>query len=149
MYLSGIPLLAYLQKIEPPTNEEHVVTFLTCLASFTDLTDPWTTQEARDHACSLLEDYAVSENLSILLTGILQKRVKPLFAKTKNPAITQQARKAIDPLPRAATAHNDLDGEAESWKYRDAYIVTVFQWVLSHLDVRAITKRFVSLLWLI
>lgn len=138
MSLSGILLLAHLQKIQPPSEDKHVVTILACLASFTDSNDPWTSPEARDHACFLSEAYAASTNLSTILTGLLQERVKPLFAKTKNSAITQQGRKAINPLPSAATAHSDLDGEAKPWKYRDAYIVTAFQWVLNHLDVRTV-----------
>lgn len=146
MSLSGIQLLSRLENIEPLSEDESVVTILTCLASFTDLNDPWTYSEAKDHACVLSEHYAATANLSTILTGLLQARVKPLFAKTKNPAITQQGRKAIDPLPSAATAHSDLDGETKPWKYRDAYIVTVFQWGLNHLDVRTIIKPFVSLL---
>ncbi|KAF6232717.1 hypothetical protein HO173_009156 [Letharia columbiana] len=134
MSLSGILLLSRLENIEPLSKDESVVTILTCLASFTDLNDPWTYSEAKDHACVLSEHYAATANLSTILTGLLQARVKPLFAKTKNPAITQQGRKAIDPLPSAATAHSDLDGETKPWKYRDAYIVTVFQWGLNHLD---------------
>ena len=149
MSLSGILLLSRLQNIEPLSEDESVVTILTCVTSFTDLNDPWTYPKARDHACSLSEDYAASGNLSTTLTGLLQERVKPLFAKTKNPAITQQGRKAVEPLPSAATAHSDLDGEAKPWKYRDTYIVTLFQWILNHLDVRAIIKPFVSVLWLI
>lgn len=144
MSLSGILLLARLRQFEPLSEKEHVVTILTCLASFTDLNDPWTCSKAMDHAYSLSEDYAASGNLSTILTGLLQERIKPLFAKTKNPAITQQGRKAIDPLPIASAAGNDLDGEARPWRYHDAYIVTVFQWVLEHLDVRTITNPFVS-----
>ena len=149
MSLSGMLLLSRLQKIEPLSEDESVMTILTCLASFTDLNDPWTYPKAKDHACSLLEGYAGSGDLSTILTGLLQESVKPLFKKIKNPAITHQGRKAIDPLPSTATAHSDLDGETKPWKYRDAYIVTVFQWVLNHLDVRTIIKPFLSVFWLI
>ena len=144
--LSGIQLLSHLQKLEPFLKDESVVAILTCLASFTDLSDPWTDSKARDHAYSLSEGYAASGNLSSILTGLLRERIKPLFAKTKNPAITEQGRKAIDPLPSATTAHSDLDGEAKPWKYRDSYIATVFQWVLRHLDVRNIVEPFVRTL---
>lgn len=143
MSQSGILLLSRLQNLKPLSNDESIVTILTCLASFTDLSDPWTYPKARDHACSLSEDYAAAGNLSSVVTGLLQERIKPLFARTKNSAITQQGRKAIDPLSSATTAHSDLDGEAKPWKYRDVYIVTVFQWVLKHLDVRTIIKPLV------
>lgn len=134
MSLSGIQLLSRLQSLEPLSKDNSVVTILTCLASFTDLIDPWTCPKARDHAYSLSEGYAASGNLSSILTGLLQQRIKPVFARKKNPAITQQSRKAIDPLPSAATAHNDIDADAKPWKYRDSYCVTVLQWVLKHLD---------------
>ncbi len=146
MSLSGILLLSRLEKVQPLSEDESVVTIFTCLASFTDSSDPWTCPEAREHAYSLSEHYAASAALSTILTGLLQARVKPLFARTKNPAITQEGRKAIDPLLSAATAHSDLDGETKPWKYRDAYIVTVFQWILNHLDVRTIIKPLVSVL---
>ena len=146
MSLSGILLLSRLQDFKPLSEDESVVVILTCLASFTDDNDPWTCPRAQELAHSLSEDYAASRDLSAILTVILQERIKPLFVKTKNSAITQQARKAIDPLPSAAAAHSDLDGENKPWKYRNTYVVTVFQWVLSHLDVRAIIHPFASVL---
>lgn len=142
MSLSGILLLSRLQEAKPLSADESVVTIFTSLASYTNLNDAWTCPRTRDHACTLSRIYASSENLSTILTGLLQERVKPLFAKTKNPAITQQGRRAIDPLPIPTTAHSDLDDENKPWKYRNAYIVTVFQWVLSHLNVRTIIKPF-------
>ena len=138
MSLSGILLLARLQNVELLSESEHTVTVLTCLASFTDLNDPWTCSEACHHAHILLRGFEASENLSNTFTSLLQKRIKPLFAKTKNPAITQQGRRAIDPISGSGTVHSDLDRETKPWKYHDAYSVTVFQWVLKHLDVRII-----------
>ena len=135
MSLSGILLLARLQNVELSSESEPMVTILTCLASFTDLNDPWTCSEASHHAYILLKGFEASDNLSNTLTSLLQERIKPLFAKTKNPAITQQGRRAIDPISGSATIHSDLDGETKPWKYHDAYSVTVFQWVLKRLDV--------------
>lgn len=143
MSLYGISLLRRLLKIEPLAEDESVVTILTSLASFTDLSDRWTHPNAGDHAYTLSEDYVASGILPTILTRLLEERIKPLFSKTKSPAITQQGRKAINPLPIATTAHSDLDGETKPWKYRNAYIVTVFQWALKHLDVRTIIKPFV------
>lgn len=143
--LSGIQLLARLQRMKPLSEDEHVVTILTCLASFTNLDDLWTCSEAREHAHVLSEEYAACKGKSTLLTGILQERIKPLFAKQKNPAVTQQGRKAIGPLSSAATACSDLDDEANPWKYRDPYIVTVFQWVLEHLDESSLHSNWPSI----
>ena len=138
MGLSGLLLIARIQRIKPLLKDEHALTILTCIASFTDLSDPWTCSKARECAYSLLESYAASDNLSTLLTGLLRERIKPLFARTSNLAVTLQGRKIIEPLPYTATAHSDLSGEAKPWKYCNTYSVTVFQWVLSRLDVRAI-----------
>ena len=148
--LSGIQLLARLHRMEPLSEDKHVVTTLTCLASFTDLDDLWTCPEARQHAHSLSEEYAACRGRSNLLTGLLQERIKPLFAKQKTPVVTQQGRKAIGPLQSADTAHGSLDDRTKPWKYRDPYLVTVFQWVLEHLDVRAHhSSTLKCVLWLI
>lgn len=98
-----------------------------------------------EEAQSLAEGSVVRENISGVLHALLEERIKPLFARSKNPAVTQQGRKAIDPLPINATAHSDMDVEAKPWKYRDMYIVTVFQWVLKHLDVSSTNSSFLSL----
>ena len=135
MSVSGLLLLARLQEIEPLSDDEHVVIILTCLASFTDLDDPWTCSQALDLAYSLSEAYADSEKLPTLITGVLQEQIKPLFA-TNNPVITQQGRSAINPLSSAAVAQGELAGEAKPWKYVDACSVTVFRWILKHSDVR-------------
>ena len=138
MSLSGILLLARLQNFELSSESEHMVTILACLASFTDLNDPWTCSEASHHAYILLRGFEASKNLSNTFTSLHQERIKPLFAKIKNPAITQQGRRAMNPISGSATNRSDLDGETKPWKYHDAYSVTVFQWVLKHLDVRII-----------
>lgn len=98
-------------------------------------------QQAR----SLAENSVLPENISGVLHALLHERIKPLFARSKNPAVTQQGRKAIDPLPVNATAHSDIDVEAKPWKYRDMYIVTVFRWVLKHLDVSTTNSSLLSL----
>ena len=148
MSLSGILLLARLKTVELSSENEYLVTILTCLAAFTDLNDPWTCSEASHNAYILLRGFEASENLSNTFTSLLQEQIKPLFAKTKNPAITQQGRRAVDPVSGSATIHSDLDGKSKPWKYHDAYSVTVFQWVLKHLGVRIIiTSKWT--IWLI
>jgi len=65
---------------------------------------------------------------------LLRERIKPLFAKSKNPAVTPAGRKAITPLP-VPIEHGVDEVEIKPWKYGDCYIVTVFEWVLQQLDV--------------
>lgn len=145
MSLHGLLLLSHLQKLAPLSSHESRTAVYTCLASFSDDSDPWTSSQAGDLARSLAEEIIVPEKISEVLHALLQEKIRPLFAKVKNPAVTQQGRKAIDPLPIDTTAHSDMDVEAKPWKYRDMYIVTVFQWVLKHLDVSTMISSVLNL----
>lgn len=108
---------------------------VTCLAAFSDENDPWNSPSAQQQASDLIEDYTRSGRLPAMLTSILQERIKPLFSRTRNPAITPQGRKAINLRPSNIAMHTDLDAEVKPWKFRDVYIVTIFRWVLQFLDV--------------
>ena len=137
----GLMLLSHLFKLHlPHYNDESTFPLFTCLASFTDPTDAWTSPQITSQAASLLETFTDPAHLPPLLHNLLTERIKPLFARSKNPAITAQGRKAIDPIPSNDTLHSDLDAENKPWKYRDVYIVTVFRWVLIHLDVCIISE---------
>ena len=139
--LKGLAVLSHLQEWAPMSPREPNVAVLTCLASFSNEDDAWNCSKAREQALVLAEDYINSSHLPALLTRILQTRIKPLFSKSTNPAITRQGRKAIDPIPSNATLHSDLDASTKPWKYRDVYIVTAFQWVLNHLSVRILMMQ--------
>ncbi|MCJ1461368.1 hypothetical protein MMC28_011750 [Mycoblastus sanguinarius] len=141
MNLKGLSLMSHLQKLTPLSKDESNVKVLTCLAAFTDENDPWTCPGAQKKASVLIKDYLNSSNQPILFSRLLQERVRPLFARSKNPAITPQGRKAINPLPSTAIANSDLDDAVKPWKYRDVYIVTVFQWVLDHLDESSVESN--------
>lgn len=135
MGVRGLGLLTRLQKSFPLLREESAVDLFTCLASYSDASDPWTSLETRKNCQVVLDDYVDSNGRPNLITDLLKERVKPLFARSKNPAITPQGRRAIDPHPSNDTSHSDLNSELKPWKYRDVYIVTVFQWVLGQLNV--------------
>ncbi len=137
MGLKGLLLLSHLRRLVPPPRDEPDAAVLTCLAAFSDKNDPWNSSSAQEEASNLVKDYTRSSRLSAMLTSILQKRIKPLFSRTGNPAITPQGRKAINPRPNNITMHSDIDAEVKPWKFRDVYIVTVLQWVLQCLDVSA------------
>ena len=134
--LEGLILLSHLRELALLSPEEPDIAVLTCLAAFSDANDTWNTPRAQKQASLLIEDYVESGHLPALLTSMLETHVKPRFSKSKNPAITQQGRRAIDPVPSNAALHSDLDAGSKAWKYRDVYVVTVFQWVLSQLSVR-------------
>ena len=137
MGLKGLVLLSHLQRLVPPLQDGTDAVILTCLAAFSDEKDPWNSSSAQQQASDLLRDYTRSDRLPVMLTSILQERIKPLFSRTGNPAITPQGRKAINPRPSNVAMHSDLDADLKPWKFRDVYIVTVFRWVLQILDVRA------------
>jgi hypothetical protein len=134
--LEGLIILSQLRKSAVLSPEEPDIAVLTSLAAFSDENDTWNEPRAQKQASLLIEDYVKSGHLPALLTSMLETHVKPRFSKSKNPAITQQGRRAIDPVPSNAALHGDLDAGSKPWKYRDVYAVTVFQWVISHLSVR-------------
>lgn len=135
MGVKGLSLLSHLRRLVPPPQEGPDTAVATCVAAFSDKNDPWNSSSTHELASGLIKDYTRSSRLSSTLTSILQKRVKALFSRTVNPAITPQGRKAVNPRPSNITMHSDLDAEMKPWKFRDVYIVTVFRWVLQCMDV--------------
>lgn len=146
MNVAGLILLSHLEKIDPQPSgrekEKLTVRLTSCLASFTDPREEWSSQEASEQARSILglvlrPFRAEPKSFGSLITLLLQQHVKPLFAKTSNPAITSQGRKAV-----TSTQTNYLLGDPESelkpWKFHHVYVVTMFRWILENLDVRAI-----------
>ena len=142
MYEACLRLISHLQELDVPSIEESPVDLFLALASFTHPEDSWTTQASYEQANDLLYIYLKPlrtnpEKLETLLTSLLREKVKVLFSKSKNPSITEAGRKAIFPLP-APMEHSIDETDIKPWKYRDIYIVTVFEWILKHLDVRSL-----------
>lgn len=116
--------------------EEDGVAFLTSVSSFTDLSDPWTCESSQEAALQLLESFFDISDLkgrSNALSSVLEQKIKPAFSNTRNPAITQQARKAIDPLPIDSSASGELGSASRPWRYPYRYIVTVLGWIIGSL----------------
>ena len=141
MLTVGLRLLSHLHDLVFTLREQPTLDLVMCLASFADERDPWTTPEAYSYAQDLLqklmEPHGIEgslEQTQDLLAALLEKRVKPLFTKTKNPVITQQGRKAHHPLP-VSTDFSEMEVETKPWKFRVAYITTVFGWILGELNV--------------
>jgi hypothetical protein len=113
---------------------------VTSLASFTSERDPWTTPEARQVALSVLKSCFDRDDVGGLwpvLEDVLKSRIKPLFAKTKNPAITAAGRKNFHPMPQPRFDMAAMDPETKPWKFDDVYATTVLEWVLSRYLVRS------------
>lgn len=62
---------------------------------------------------------------------ILRERIRPLFAKTKNPAITSAGRKNFHPQTLPRFGASDPDASAKPWKNADVYVGAVLAWILS------------------
>jgi hypothetical protein len=141
MNVAAIILLSRLENITPTSDGDQLLALIACLASFTDQRDPWSSPEASDQARLLLNHILETEGrggrqkLGALLTGLLELHVKPVFVKVKNAAITRQGRKALDPAPGNVASHEFED--IKPWNSDKLYIVTLYGWVLSHLDVLA------------
>lgn len=139
----GLRLLSNLHSTVPQLQRNPSLDFVTCLALFTDETDPWTTLDAFNDAHHLLIGCECSCNDNAprhardLIRRLLEQRVKPLFARTKNPSITKQGRKAISSLP-ASTDFSETEVEVKPWKFQGIHIITVFRWILAQLDVHSL-----------
>ncbi|KAL2011288.1 hypothetical protein VTN00DRAFT_4006 [Thermoascus crustaceus] len=132
----GVSVLKYLSAFLPIQEADGTVDIVTTLASFTSGKDPWTTKWAREQALSALDSYvsairAENDALWSTLEEILKSKIKPLFAKTKNPAITAAGRKNLHPIPQPRFDSGMLDPETKPWKFQNVYATTLFAWIIS------------------
>ncbi|GAD93587.1 conserved hypothetical protein [Paecilomyces variotii No. 5] len=133
----GVSVIFCLGTILPLDEAGNVVDIVVTLASFTSEKDPWTTEQSCRQAVEALDAYVSktrSDKTSSLwstLEDILKSKIRPHFAKTKNPAITSTGRKNLHPMPGTRFDYSLLDPETKPWKYRDVYCTTVFTWALS------------------
>ena len=137
---AAIRVLDLLNSVLPVSRHTNPQALIVSLAAFTDERAPWVAAEACHTATGLLQAYLNDTrqgkgDLPSIVGAILKHNVRPLFAKSKNPAITSQGRKNIRTV-QAGYDSTVVDPETKSWKYRHPYIVSVFRWVLQHLDVR-------------
>ncbi|KAL4797871.1 hypothetical protein BDV19DRAFT_377359 [Aspergillus venezuelensis] len=123
-----------LNSVLPLRKTEAVEDVIMTVASFTSEADPWTRDNTHESSRRILKDFIETSDSSFYwatIKSILKTRVRPLFAKSKNTAITESGRKNFHPVPLPRFDLSILDPETKPWKNRDAYIVTVFSWVLS------------------
>lgn len=126
--------LAALLPIQKVANAPEVIL---ALASFASENDPWTTKDSFAKPTTLLASYVIearsedSRSFWSVVEYILKERIKPLFTKTRNPAITAAGRKNFHPIPLPRFDASVLDPETKPWKIRYVYATTVFSWVVS------------------
>ena len=134
----GTRLLLHLHRLGSQlTAVEPSNDFVTCLTSYTDPRDPWTTLEANRDAEQILSSLFGHAGAAVeakILGGVLTESVKPRFTKSKNPAVTEQGRRVIHPIPQPLEL-SEMETSSKPWKFRDIYTVTVYRWVLTRLTV--------------
>ncbi|EED12840.1 conserved hypothetical protein [Talaromyces stipitatus ATCC 10500] len=133
-YLNGI--LSILEV----TNPEEV---FTTILSFTSPHDPWTTSTSVQDALEVLHSCMEPERRPKcwhILERVCESRLRPIFAKTKNPAITASGRKNLHPLPQPRFDGSLFDPETKPWKYKDVYATTVLEWILAQYSSSDINR---------
>lgn len=131
--ISVLSLLAAQLPVEKAANKPDIVV---ALASFTSEHDPWTTKECATKTTELLHSFTTTIRADAdpsfwsVFEQVLKERIRPLFAKTKNPAVTATGRKNFHPVPLARFDSSILDPESKPWKINDVYATTVFSFVI-------------------
>ncbi|EAW14518.1 Tti2 family protein [Aspergillus clavatus NRRL 1] len=133
----AICVLEQLDSFVPIEKAPNVVDVIVALASHASDQDPWTTQQSYAASRTVLEGFvarvrAESDNsFWSLIERLLTERIKPLFAKTKNPAITEAGRKNFHPVPLPRFDASIIDPETKPWKIQSVYATTLLSWVIA------------------
>lgn len=130
----AISCIEALNKISPVAEAENATEIISALASYTNMRDPWTTGKSCHDALAVLQDFSPSENTQKhwdIVEQISKSKIRPIFGKTRNAAITGTGRKNLHPMPQPRFDGNIFNPEAKPWKHVDVYATTVLEWVLS------------------
>ncbi|PYI33991.1 ATP :tRNA-specific tRNA nucleotidyltransferase [Aspergillus indologenus CBS 114.80] len=140
----AITVISGLNKVHPIDRAANIPNILVALASFTSEADPWSTEETHRISIDILQDFSATTRsdgtLWTHLETTLKEKIRPLFTKTRNPAITAEGRKTFHPVPLARFDLTTLDPEAKPWKAFAVYSATVFSWALAQYDSTSITQ---------
>jgi hypothetical protein len=131
-----VSALASLSVVLPPWKAANAAYIVTALASFTSAEDPWMSRQSHETSTEILRAFTTQDRYHWpVIEQILKERIRPLFAKTKNPAITAGGRKNFHPIPLPRFDASSLDPETKPWKFREVYTTTVFAWIVSQYSV--------------
>ncbi|EAW19236.1 Tti2 family protein [Aspergillus fischeri NRRL 181] len=138
----AVSVLVALDSLLPIQKSAHAMDAITALASFTSEQDSWTTQDSYMKSRKILETFVTNvhgESDSFfwsLIERILKERIKPVFAKTKNPAITAAGRKNFHPVPLPRFDASIIDPATKPWKISAVYATTVLAWVIAQYQAK-------------
>ncbi|KAJ5098096.1 hypothetical protein N7532_005097 [Penicillium argentinense] len=100
------------------------------MASFTSKEDPWITQTSMDSAETHI-NVSCQSGIWPIIERVLREEIRPLFTKTRNPAITSEGRKNLHPMPSAPFDGSKIDDSTKPWKNTDIYATSVLSWAIS------------------
>lgn len=122
-----------LKGLESATGTPDVIL---AMASFTSEQDPWTTENSVNEASMHLET-TLQWGKWTMIERVLKQKIRPLFTKAKNPAITSEGRKNLHPVPPSRFDGSALDDSTKPWKNTDIYATSVLSWIVSQYEVGA------------
>lgn len=109
-----------------------------------DAGQPWTTDTAATTATRLLTDHfqRAADKTDWIVDGILKQYLRPLFARSRPPTVTESGRKAAFPSnpggdntgPKRGATTNSESPQAKPWKYVDMRAISVFAWAVHASD---------------
>ncbi|KAL4761055.1 tRNA adenylyltransferase [Aspergillus foveolatus] len=141
----AVSVISRLNALLPFEQSECVSSVVIALASFSSDADAWNTHEAFTASTIMLRVFVEASSFWLTIESILKSRVRPIFAKAKNPAITESGRKNFHPIPLPRFDSSILDPETKPWKLQDAYITTVFAWIVNQYkaaDINTLEAHF-------
>ncbi|OQE45089.1 hypothetical protein PENCOP_c002G07926 [Penicillium coprophilum] len=123
----------------PNGKPDNAADILLAGACFANEQNPWATSESYNAASMLMsvwvQDTRRANKFWPAIDFILRDRIRPLFAKTKNPAITSAGRKNFHPQTLPRFGASDSDVSVKPWKTTDVYVASVLSWILSQYQL--------------
>lgn len=106
------------------------------MATFASEQGPWTTEDSESESSMHLNVTLQSDKWTVI-ERVLKEKLRPLFTKSKNPAITSEGRKNFQPVPPTRFDGSALDGSTKPWKDTDIYATSVLSWIIAQYEVRS------------
>ncbi|KAJ5894689.1 hypothetical protein N7495_006380 [Penicillium taxi] len=108
---------------------------IVAIISYHSAQDPWTAGPQAADITQLSDQYLTQvmrqKDVMGSIEKILREIIKPLFTKTRNPALTSEGRKNLYPLPLPHFDGSTFDDSAKPWKNTNIYATTVLSWIIS------------------
>ena len=115
------------------------------MASLTSKQDPWTTEDSSSSA-SMHLSVTCQDGILPIIERLLKEKIRPLFSKTRNPAITSEGRKNFHPVLVSRFDGSTLDDSTKPWKNTDIYATRVLFWVISKYKVLSQNSKALSMI---